>query len=244
MRINPWIIAHRGASGDYPENTLIAFWEAIKSKADIIECDLQLTADNRVIVFHDKTVERIFQTKEKKTIRDYELQELKKIDVGSWFNSLFSDLRIPTLDKVIESLPRDTSMILEIKSKEEELINQTLDILDTSKKSLGLGYISVKDIKTYKKISDISDRYQIGLMQKQRTPKEFLEEIETNNIKISQIRWRDWKEVDWLLLNDLGCIVTAILADEEKDFAFLCNKGVDGILTNFPVRLLEYLKSK
>ena len=237
----PWIIAHRGSSGEFPENTITAFWEAIKENADIVELDLQLTLDNHIVAFHDERVERIFEIRTNKTIRDYKLKELKKLDAGSWFDKKFSDVRIPTLDEVISGLPRNASLILELKGKEEELIYRLLDNLDANRRTLGLGYISVRDIDTIQKINDVSSKHKIGLMQKKRTPEEFLMEIQRSKVGIGQIRWKNWEEKDWLLLRDAAFKITTCCADELEEFAFLCNKSVDGILTNYPSRLSAYL---
>ncbi len=56
--MNPQNIAHRGASGEYPENTLLAFEKAILQRADAIELDVWLTKDDQVVVIHDETVDR------------------------------------------------------------------------------------------------------------------------------------------------------------------------------------------
>ena len=237
----PWIIAHRGASGEFPENTIIAFWEAIKQNADIIELDVQLTLDNQVVAFHDESVERIFEIRSEKSIRDYKLKELKKLDAGSWFDKSFSEIKIPTLEEIISALPQNASLIIEVKENDDELIYHLLDVLDTSRKSLGLGYISVNNLDAFRKIKDVTTKYRIGLIQKNRTPLEFLNEIRDNNIGIGQISWKNWKENDWLLLKDVGCKVIACCANELNEFAFLCGKAVDGILTDFPSQLSAYL---
>ena len=54
-----YCIAHRGASGLAPENTILGFWTAIASGADIIELDIQVTKDQQLVVFHDRSLERI-----------------------------------------------------------------------------------------------------------------------------------------------------------------------------------------
>ncbi len=237
----PLIIAHRGASGEFPENTIQAFWEAIKQNADIVELDVQLTLDDQIVVFHDEGVERIFEIRSDKTIRDYKLKELKKFDVGSWFDKSFSEMKIPTLEEAISGTPQNASLIIEIKGNEDKLIYQLLDVLDNCRKTLGLGYISVKNSETIRKIKDVTSKHQIGLMQKGRTPAEFLNEMYENNIGIGQIQWRNWAEDDWLLLKDVEFKVNACCADELDEFALLCGKAVDGILTNFPSRLSAYL---
>ncbi|MHA1954182.1 MAG: glycerophosphodiester phosphodiesterase [Candidatus Heimdallarchaeaceae archaeon] len=240
----PWIIAHRGSSGEFPENTFVAFWEAIKSKTDIIEMDLQLTADEQVVIFHDNVVDRIFQEPSGKSINDFSLYELMQKEIGSWFNPKFKGLRIPILMEVLESLPQDTSLILELKSNEVKLVESVFQILEIMKVSLGVGYISVRDIETYKTCKEISSKHKIGLMQKKRTPTETIEEVVKNEVEIMQIRWENWKPEEWKLIKDLNVIVTAFCADERNEFEYLVDKKVDGILTNYPKRLYEFLNEK
>jgi glycerophosphoryl diester phosphodiesterase len=240
----PWIIAHRGSSGEYPENTLAAFRDAVSSQADIIEMDLQLSADEQVVVFHDELVDRIFQEQKGKKIRDYSLHELKQKEIGLWFDLKFKGLRIPTLMEVFESLPQDVSLILELKSSEAKLIEAVLEILNVMNTSLGNGYISVRDVNTYNLCREISSKYSIGLMQKRRTPLQTIEEVQKNEIKIVQIRWINWTSEEWKMIQDLDVIVTAFSADEKNEFKFLIDKQVDGILTNYPKRLYEFLKEK
>ena len=78
------IVAHRGSSGDRPENTLPAFAEAVRVKADIIELDVHLSKDGHLIVMHDETVDRT--TNGKGRICDKTLTELKELNAGSWFS--------------------------------------------------------------------------------------------------------------------------------------------------------------
>lgn len=108
------ILAHRGASGHYPENTILAFKEAIKSGCDGIELDIHLTADQHLVVCHDFTVSRT--TNGKGLISSYTLDELKKLDAGSWYDPLYSDQTIPTLREVL-TLFKPTSLIINIELK-------------------------------------------------------------------------------------------------------------------------------
>lgn len=242
--LKPWVIAHRGSSGEFPENSLLAFRDAIQSHADIIEMDLQLTADGQIVVFHDEFVERIFKRNSGKKIKDYTFSELSKFDIGSWYNPKFKDLRIPTLIEVFENLPDDTSYILELKSKEEELIRSVFHTMKTLKAGLGIGYISVRDIESFEFCNEMSSKHKIGLMQKKRTPEETIDEIIRNEIEIIQIRWRNWKPEDWKKLEELEIIVTAFDANKREEFEFLTHKKVNGILTNYPKQLYEFLYNK
>ena len=81
------IIAHRGSAGTHPENTLPAFMEAVRSGADGIELDVHLTADQQLVVIHDESVDRT--TNGKGLIRELTLEEIKKLDAGSWFDKKY-----------------------------------------------------------------------------------------------------------------------------------------------------------
>ena len=96
------IIAHRGLSGSYPENTLIAFKEALRTQALFLELDIHLSKDQKVVVMHDEDLSRT--TNGRGLIRDYTLAELKKFSAGysKQFGDQFSSEKIPTLLEVLE----------------------------------------------------------------------------------------------------------------------------------------------
>lgn len=96
------IIAHRGSRGTRPENTLEAFREALKVASDGIELDVHLSKDGEVVVIHDETVDRT--TSGKGYVKDMTVQQLKALDAGSWFDPIYSDARIPTLQEVLTLL--------------------------------------------------------------------------------------------------------------------------------------------
>ncbi len=110
----PLIIAHRGASGHAPENTLAAFERAVQLGAGFIETDLHLTRDARFVAIHDRTLDRT--TNGKGAVRDHTLAELKQLDAGHWFDRQFMDERIPTLEEILAfALNHDVVFYLEIK---------------------------------------------------------------------------------------------------------------------------------
>ncbi len=108
------VIAHRGASGHAPENTLAAFKRALGLGATFIETDLQLTRDSRFVAIHDPTVNRTTNGQGK--VHDMTLAELRRLDAGSWFGSAFAGERVPTLDEILEfSKKNDAVFYLELK---------------------------------------------------------------------------------------------------------------------------------
>ncbi|KQC11218.1 MAG: hypothetical protein APR62_01755 [Smithella sp. SDB] len=109
------IIAHRGASAYYPENTFPSFEAAIEMGADMVEMDVQLTSDKEVVVFHDEKISRCTNGRGK--VIDYTLAALKKLDAGSWFNKNFKNTRIPTLVEVLDFCKYKIAVNIEIKTE-------------------------------------------------------------------------------------------------------------------------------
>ena len=107
-------IAHRGASGEYPENTRVAFEKAIEARADMIELDCQLTQDGHVVVFHDERLTRTAGVRS--AVKNSTLAQLKKLDVGQWRTKSFKGERILTLEEALEIIVGNVDLCLEIKS--------------------------------------------------------------------------------------------------------------------------------
>lgn len=99
----PLVIAHRGASGHAPENTLAAFRMARELGADGVELDVRLTRDGEVVVFHDENLRRV--ARREAPIHALTLTELRRLDVGGWFHAAFGGERVPTLAEVFDAIP-------------------------------------------------------------------------------------------------------------------------------------------
>lgn len=123
------IFAHRGFSGYYPENTMLAFQKtAEESLADGIELDIQMTKDGELVIMHDETLDRT--TNGSGYLKDYTLEELKTLSVGVNVKGFFPRQTIPTLreyftwlktTKLITNIELKTS-VFEYKGIEEKLI--------------------------------------------------------------------------------------------------------------------------
>ena len=110
----PWIrIAHRGASGSAPENTLVAFKKAIEIGVDAVELDLHGTADGEVVAIHDTTLDRT--TNRHGRINQATLETIKHADAGGWFAPEFAGEPVPTLVESLECITKRTIAVLEIK---------------------------------------------------------------------------------------------------------------------------------
>lgn len=108
------LVAHRGASHLAPENTLAAFDLSWELGADRIEGDFYLTTDGVVVTHHDGTTKRTAGVDLR--VESQTLAELKALDVGTWKDPKWAHERIPTLEEVLDSVPEDKQILIEIKS--------------------------------------------------------------------------------------------------------------------------------
>lgn len=109
----PWIIGHRGAPSEAPENTLSSFELAIRQGADLVELDLHLSADEQLVVIHDDTVDRT--TDGTGAVGDLSFAELRVLDAGSWMHPKFCGERIPTLAEALELSAGRAGLVVELK---------------------------------------------------------------------------------------------------------------------------------
>jgi glycerophosphoryl diester phosphodiesterase len=120
------IIAHRGAAGSRPENTLASVEEALKQDTDWVEIDVQETLDGRVVVIHDSDYMKIAQVNLK--VWDATYADLDAIDIGGWFDPAYGDQRTPLLSEVLEMAKGKAKVIIELKyyGHDEDLENRVI----------------------------------------------------------------------------------------------------------------------
>lgn len=105
---------HRGYSGKYPENTLLAFQKALEAGADGIELDVQFSKDGELVVIHDERVDRT--TNGTGFVRDFTLEELKGFDASFKFHEETGVVPIPTLGEVLDYV-KDKDIVTNIELK-------------------------------------------------------------------------------------------------------------------------------
>jgi glycerophosphoryl diester phosphodiesterase len=127
------LIAHRGASGYAPEHTLASYQLAIDQKADFVEPDLAISKDGALICLHDDTLERTTNIKEvfpdrfsrdsagrggaKQWIaNDFTVDEIKRLDAGSWRDPKFAGARVPTWEEMVALVRGKAGVYPELKS--------------------------------------------------------------------------------------------------------------------------------
>ncbi len=112
ISMNTLIIAHRGYSGAYPENTMLAFKQAVSYQADGIELDIQLTKDQEIVICHDEKIDRT--SNGKGWLKDFTLEELRCFFFNNQMNyqaDQIADLRIPTLDEFLAWFSKQSILV-------------------------------------------------------------------------------------------------------------------------------------
>jgi glycerophosphoryl diester phosphodiesterase len=157
--------AHRGSLTEAPENTLSAMKKALAHDVRGLELDVQLTKDNELVMIHDASFKR-FNKKAKGFVKDYTLQEIKAIDVGSAFSKEFAGESLATLDELLELVPRETILNIEIKNSEgwneriEEVVLAKLEKFNRKENVI----VSSFDHMTLAKFHELAPEIPIGLL--------------------------------------------------------------------------------
>lgn len=117
-------IAHRGDVAQAPENTMAAFHSALNNGFDVIELDIHLSKDKKIVVIHDASVNRT--TNGEGLVNDMTIAELQKLNAGSWYSQHFSEEKIPLLQEVLDEFAGKIVLLIEIKAGAEtpEIVEQ------------------------------------------------------------------------------------------------------------------------
>jgi glycerophosphoryl diester phosphodiesterase len=230
------VIAHRGASGHAPENTLAAFKEAVALGATFIETDLQLTRDARFVAIHDDTVNRT--TNGQGAVHDLTLAELRKLDAGSWFGSEFAGERIPTLEEILEfSKKNDVVFYLELKpggswGGEHALIGALRESQEIAR-SVVISF----DAGVLAAIRKVEPTLMTGLLYDGQIDDPLEKAVE---IGARQVAVRGDLVTPWMLgqarRRDLQVVCWTV--NHPAHMRMLMSAGVDGIMSDYPDRLV------
>jgi glycerophosphoryl diester phosphodiesterase len=229
-------IAHRGASGQFPENTRLAFEKAIEAGSDMIEIDCQLSLDGHVVVFHDERLRRTARVNGE--VKNKTLAELKRLDVGQWRKKTYKGERILTLEEVLEAVGQRVNLCLDIKQFSQMPQGIELKLLFTLSHYdyLDRAILSSFDYRCLSRVRELAPEAHLGvtigsgitedafaaaehldarcmLVQKELATREFLEKA-----------WEDGRDVYVWTVNEVR---------EMEKFASL---GVQGLISDFPER--------
>ncbi len=235
-------IAHRGASGEYPESTRLALLKAIEAGADMIELDCQMSRDGHVVIFHDERLKRTAGAPG--AVKDKTLAELKKLDIGRWRKNSYRGERILTLEEALEAVGGNADLCLELKSYPGSLPGIEIKVLFTLShyEYLDRTILSSSDYRCLARLRELAPEATIGLIfgagvrddpfqaarslgaasihvQKEAATRHFFERA-----------WQDGLDVYVWTVNEVG---------EMERFASL---GAQGLISDFPNRFWKLLK--
>lgn len=128
----PLIVAHRGASGDAPENTMAAFAMGFDRNADAVEGDFRLTRDGIIVAMHDRDLLRT--TGDPRRVDEVDFDDLQRLDAGAWGrwrDEGFTGERVPSLESILETLPKGRGVFIEVKDS-PRIVPALVEVVDRS----------------------------------------------------------------------------------------------------------------
>jgi glycerophosphoryl diester phosphodiesterase len=228
-------IAHRGASGRFPENTLRAFGAAVEAGADMCELDVQLTHDGALVVLHDGTVDRT--TDGIGAVSEMTLEDLKRLDTGAKFGAQFANERIPTLDEVFDLLDGRCALNIELKAAGTEY--KVYELIKARQAPASI-VVSSFDWDALARLRHIGPEVRIGLLASQ-WPARLLGAATEMRADAINPRFDIVTEDLCIAAHERAINVYAWTVDVPEVMRKLIADGVDGIMTNYPERLKELM---
>lgn len=244
------IIAHRGESVDAPENTLAAITLAWERGVKAVEIDIQLTADNEIVVIHDKNTLRV--TGEKKLVRKSSLIELKLLNAGFYKPGDWGNEHIPTLAEVLKTVPVDGKLIIEIKSN-DSILSKLKDELSRSKLKHSQIELIAFNKNTLSKAKNILPEYRMLWLLNLDNILFRLLYCSCKKLIISNVKKLKIDGIDvWAgklltpkfitTFKKAGLIVYCWTVDDPEKARALLKNGIDGITTNRAYWIINKLK--
>ncbi|MCY6370798.1 glycerophosphodiester phosphodiesterase [Clostridium ganghwense] len=236
-------IAHRGFSGVFPENTMIAFKKAIEVGCDGIETDVQLTKDDILVLCHDEKIDRT--TEGIGLICEYTYKELCQLDAGIKKGQEFKGERIPRLDELLDYV-KDKNILINLELKNSIIYYEYLEekVLKEIYKYKLCDNVIISSFNHHsiKKCRELDKNVKVGVLcgsnlyHPERYAKSL--EFEINAIHPS-FNCLNAEVVQAAHTSNFK--VNTYTVNQKKEFKRMCKIGVDGIITNYPNKLKEFL---
>ena len=231
-------IAHRGATGYAPENTIAGFDLAVDMKADYIEIDVQRSKDGELVVIHDTSVDRTTDGTGK--VGDLTFDYLRSLDAGSWKGEQFAGEPIPTFEEILDRYHGKVGILIELKAPElypgiEEQVADALKARNLDKPQNEKIIIQSFNFESMKKMDQLLPKVPIGVLTSNRadTTAEALQEFSA---------YADWFNPSYgivteELVNQVhshGMQIGSWTVRRQEAADFLFEMEVDAIITDYP----------
>ena len=235
-----YVMAHRGAHIGIPENSLPAIQKAIDLGCDFVEIDTRATKDGRIVSVHNATIDEYVNGKTGK-VKDYTLAELKKLDIGEKTAPEWKNTRIPTIEEILQLCRGKIGIYLDLK---EDLVAELLPIIKRYDMERDIvWYIPASRMETIIKLKNLSNKC---FPMPDPGPESNIVEV------VNQVHPRalatDMKQLSEGFVKTAHAYGVKVIVDESKgtpeEWGQIISWGTDGIQTDNPQALLEYLKIK
>ncbi len=244
------VVAHRGASATAPEHTGPAYDLALAAGTDVLECDVQRTADDQLVCIHDATVDRTTGGAATGPVESFTLADLRTMDFGSWFGPEYAGARVVTLEEQLTCYRTiDPTMQFYVETKVQPGADDRMEtLLVELLRRLDLVPDGPPDPRTSPIIVQSFDAESLATVRRLAPglPTAFLVSVPTPELQTGQV-----PDVDVLAPNaaivlgqpelvqqahDAGLEVHTWTTDDPDQITALVNAGVDGFFTNAPDR--------
>lgn len=233
----PLVIAHRGASGERPENTMAAYQLAVEQGADMIEIDLHVSRDGAVPVAHDAELSRIGGEGE---IADWDLAAVQKLDAGS-------GERVPTLAEVLDGFGDRIPFNLELKQSTRGPYPGLPAAALEAVQQRGLEDETLFSSFYRPVLANLrlhSERARIALLLSPKWPEEPIERALALGAEAINPHFVMATPALISEAHDVGLAVYVFTVDDEEMMRRLIDSGVDGLFTNRPDRMRALLEER
>lgn len=227
------VVAHRGFSSKYPENTLLSFKKAVELGSDAIELDVRETKDGKIVVIHDEKVDRT--TDGTGYVEKLTYKEIKKLDTGKW-KGKFKNVKVPLLKNVFEEIGNVIHFFIEIKKAD---IKKVIEIIYKYKMENNITICSF-NTKYLVKTRKIAPEIPVALITASFPEK--ISFLIKNGIQMVNILHSEINEERFLHLTKKGLLTTVWTVDKKEEMRKYINMGISVITTNCPDILLKILK--
>lgn len=236
------IIAHRGFSGAYPENTMLSFRKAVENGADAIELDVHLSKDGEVMIIHDEALKRT--TGLDGYVFDYTRSELEKINAGKTKNDSFGFTPVPSLEEYL-SMIRDTTLYTNIELKTAPVYypgieEKTLDLVSRFGLEDRIIFSSFNWLSIFR-IKTIAPSFPVGLLFDGITLMNIGNEINASGIECYHPSFRILSDQAVKELHDNGVRINVWTVNEESEMRKCMDWNIEGLITNEPVKARKVL---
>jgi glycerophosphoryl diester phosphodiesterase len=245
---SPIIIGHRGYRAGYPENTLASFSAAVAAGADMIELDVTLSKDREVVVIHDDSLNRT--TNGCGPVHQATLQELKRLDAGSWFDSRFARESLPTLEEVMVRVGRKILINVEIKSSawesgfpDDAIERQVVDLI-VRRDLLTSTLVSSFHTGFLENIAKMAVHPEIALITDRSIPPHITETCQRLGAFSWHPHFMSLKQHHIDSLHAQGILVFPYTVNAPDNILQLLNMGVDGVITDDPGMAISCISSR